>query len=206
MLLDEKLLQIEREKAKKEKREKRIQEIREDFLRQEREQKPVQKWMEELKNGKVTIDGKELLCETINLFDENIPVYVFPEDVARIIDENHFAIVAYRELEIGTNLTFFKESLCVENEMLFQQKLSEQYKTDKLTYYPMDTGKINSAHRELCYAAGIITSAAGGVWIINYYYQEKDGIVMGNYTCPLVKRFLFEHLFVAMLHGICEEG
>lgn len=206
MLLDEKLLQIEQEKIKREEKKKHIQEIREEFLRQEREQKSVQAWMEELKKGKVSLHEKEFLCETITFFDENIPLYVFPEDVARIIEENHLAIVAYRELEIGTNLTFLKEPLCVENEIIFQQKLSEQYKVDKITYYPMNTGKVHSSYRNLFYAAGIMTSAVGGIWNMNYYYQEKNGIVMGNYTCPLVKRFFFEHLFVAMLHGICGEG
>ena len=202
---EEKLLQIEQEKAQKEVKENRIREIREEFLKQEREQKSIQEWMEELKKGKVTIDENEFLCEKIKLFDENIPLYVFSEDIVKIIQENHLAIVSYRELELGMNLTFLRGSLCVENEIVFQQKLSEQYKTDKITYYPMDTGKIHSAYKILTYATGIITSSVGGIWIINYYYQKKDGIVMGNYTCPLVKRFSFEHLFVAMLNGICEE-
>ena len=135
MLLDEKLLQIEQEKAQKEVKENRIREIREEFLKQEREQKSIQEWMEELKKGKVTIDENEFLCEKIKLFDENIPLYVFSEDIVKIIQENHLAIVSYRELELGMNLTFLRGSLCVENEIVFQQKLSEQYKTDKITYY-----------------------------------------------------------------------
>ena len=121
MLLDEKLLQIEQEKAQKEVKENRIREIREEFLKQEREQKSIQEWMEELKKGKVTIDENEFLCEKIKLFDENIPLYVFSEDIVKIIQENHLAIVSYRELELGMNLTFLRGSLCVENEIVFQQ-------------------------------------------------------------------------------------
>ncbi len=121
MLLDEKLLQIEQEKAQKEVKENRIREIREEFLKQEREQKSIQEWMEELKKGKVTIDENEFLCEKIKLFDENIPLFVFSEDIVKIIQENHLAIVSYRELELGMNLTFLRGSLKMDLLILIKE-------------------------------------------------------------------------------------
>ena len=48
MFLDEKLLQIEAEKNKREKQEKRFQEIKEDISQQEREQKTVEDRIREL--------------------------------------------------------------------------------------------------------------------------------------------------------------
>ena len=156
MLLDEKLLQIEQEKAQKEVKENRIREIREEFLKQEREQKSIQEWMEELKKGKVTIDENEFLCEKIKLFDENIPLYVFSEDIVKIIQENHLAIVSYRELELGMNLTFLRGSLCVENEIVFQQKLSEQYNVSYEYDYYEKLSDLQKKYLEEYIQAGLV--------------------------------------------------
>ena len=58
MFLDEKLLQIEAEKNKREKQEKRFQEIKEDISQQEREQKTVEDRIRELDCKLVEIKGK----------------------------------------------------------------------------------------------------------------------------------------------------
>lgn len=205
MFLDEKLLRVESEKAEREKREKCLQEIREDFLKKEREQKTVEERIAELRLGKAVIDEKDISCERRNLLDERVPVFVFPEDVDRIFQENSIATIIYRTLGIGTNLTILKEPLRVGNEALFQKGLTEQYQKDQITYYPLDTGSMKSADRKLQYATGVITSAIGGVFIINFYCGEKGGTVTGNYTCQLTRRYAFEHLFLAMLRLMYEE-
>ena len=66
MFLDEKLLQIEAEKNKREKQEKRFQEIKEDISQQEREQKTVEDRIRELDCKLVEIKGKNFVCKLIS--------------------------------------------------------------------------------------------------------------------------------------------
>lgn len=65
MFLDEKLLQIEIEQEKREKQEKHLEEIKQNFIRQEKEQKSIDDWISELKQKTILLDGKEYLCEKI---------------------------------------------------------------------------------------------------------------------------------------------
>ena len=57
MHLDEKLLQMRMESKKQEEVKKHLQDIKEDILRQEREQKPIQEWVRELTCNLVDIKG-----------------------------------------------------------------------------------------------------------------------------------------------------
>lgn len=199
MFLDEKLLQTESNWKEQEKRERYLTEIREDILRQELEQKTVEERVGELKCETVEIEGREFLCEKRRLLDSRIPVFVFPEDVDGIFEENNVATVFYRTLEIGTNLTFINQPAVIKNEAEFQKKLTEQYFKDKLTYYPLETGNFRSGNHRICYAEGVLTSAAGGVFINNFYCSGKKRTITGNYTCRLAKRYTFAHLFQAMV-------
>lgn len=200
MFLDEKLLQLEREKEKKDNREQLLQEKKEEILKQEREQKSVVDFISEIKSGVVVIDGKEYQCEREFLLDGNVTTYIFSEDVVKIIQENNVATIFYNKLEIGANLTFFKVPAVIKNEKIFQEQLIGQYKKDKITYYPLETGSFMSGNRKIRYATGVTTSAVGGIFIINFYSVQKGETVIGNYTCRLIKRYSFEHLFLAMLH------
>ena len=56
MYLDEKLLQMEADQEKRKKHEKHVNEIKEELIRQEQEQKSVDDWISELRQKKVTID------------------------------------------------------------------------------------------------------------------------------------------------------
>lgn len=205
MFLDEKLLQIKAEQEKREKQEKHLQEIREEFIRKDREQKSVEDWICDLKQKIITIEGKEFLCEKKLLLNQHVEVFIFPEDVARIFEENNVATVFYQTLEIGTNITFLKQPAVVKNEIEFQEKLTKQYLKDKLTYYPLETGSIPLGKDKVCYAEGILTSAVGGIFINNFFHSRKKRTIIGNYTCKLLKRYSFEHLFRAMLTLIFEE-
>ena len=68
----------------------------------------------ELKLGRVELDGREFQCEKRRLLNSRIPVFVFPEDVDRIMEENNVATVFYRTLEIGTNLTFINQPAVIK--------------------------------------------------------------------------------------------
>lgn len=199
MLLDEKLLQIEAEQEKREKQEKHLEEIKEDFIRQEQEQKSVDDWVYELKQKKLIVDDKEYMCEKKPLLNRRAAAIILSDDVARIIEENNIATVFYRSLEIGTNITFLDQLAVIKNDMEFQEKLTEQYLRDKLTYCPLETGKFISAKRKVYYAEGVLTSAAGGVFINNFYCSGKKETITGNYTCVLVRRYSYENLFRAMI-------
>lgn len=199
MFLDEKLLQIESSKSEQEKREQHLTEIRDDILRQELEQKTVEDRVRELKSETVEIEGREFLCEKRRLLDSRVPVFIFPEDVDRIFEENNVATVFYRTLEIGTNLTFVNQPAVIKNEAEFQKKITEQYLKDKLTYYPLETGNFRSGNYRICYAEGVLTSAVGGVFINSFYCSGKKRTITGNYTCRLAKRYIFEYLFQAMV-------
>lgn len=205
MYLDEKLLQIEAEQEKREKQEKHLKEIKEDFIRQEQEQKSVDDWVCELKHKKVIIDGREYLCEKKPLLDQRAAAFILSDDVAKIIEENNIATVFYRSLEIGTNITFLEQPAAIKNDTEFQEKLTVQYLRDKLSYRPLETGKFLSAKRKVYYAEGFLTSAAGGVFINNFYCSGKKGTITGNYTCILLRRYSYENLFRAMIRLMFEE-
>lgn len=205
MDFDEKLLQLEKERDQKEDQKKLWQEKKEEILRQEREQKPVEDFVSEIRSGAVTIDGREYCCERKTLLNGDAATYIFPEDAVKIIEENNVATVFYNELEAGTNLTFLRVPVVIKNENVFQKKLAEQYKKDKIDYLPLETGSLVSGKRKICYATGVTTSAVGGIFIINFFSIGKKGTVTGNYTCRLARRYSFEHLFLAMLLMMFEE-
>lgn len=205
MFLDEKLLQLELERVREEDRERLLEETKELILKQEREQKSVDQAVAELKSGVAVIDGKEFKSEITGLLKGNAVTFVFPEDVEQIIEENNISTVFYKTLEIGANLTYLKVPLAIKNENMFQTKLAEQYAGEKITYYPLETGNLRSGNKTIRYAAGVTTSAAGGIFIINFYYTGHRGTVTGNYTCRLIKRYTFQNLFIAMLQLMCEE-
>lgn len=205
MFLDEKLLQIEAEQKKQEKLQKQLQEVREDIFNQEREQKSVDDRICELKNKMVEINGKNFLCEKKKVLGNHITVFVFPEDVDRLFEENNMATVFYRTLEIGTNITFLNQPAVIKNQKEFQENLTRQYRKDKLTYYPLETGIIVSGKYKICFAEGIVNSAVGGVFINNFYCSGKKRTITGNYTCRLMQRYSFGNLFRAMLTQMFEE-
>ncbi len=205
MFLDEQLLRAEYSRKEQEKREQHLTEIREDILRQEREQKTVEERICELKLGRVELDGREFQCEKRCLLNSRTPVFVFPEDVDRIMEENNVATVFYRTLEIGTNLTFINQPAVIKNEAEFQKKITEQYFRDKLTYYPLETGNFRSGNYRICCAEGALASAVGGVFINNFYCSGKKRTITGNYTCRLAKRYTFGHLFQAMISRMFQE-
>lgn len=205
MYLDEKLLQAEAEREKQEKQEKHLKKIREDFIRQKQEQKSVDDWVSEIKQKIAIIEGREYLCEKKPLLDRRAAIFIISEDVATIIEENNIATVFYRSLEIGTNITFLDQPAVIKNDMEFQKKLTEQYLKDKLSYRPLETGKFLLAKRKVYYAEGFLTSAAGAVFINNFYCSSKRGTVIGNYTCILRKQYSYENLFRAMIRLMFEE-
>lgn len=205
MFLDEKLLQIEKEQIKQKKQEQYLKEIKEDILEQEQKQKSVEDWLHELKHKTVIIDDKEYLCEKQMLLDGHAAACILTDDVERIIEENNIATVFYRTLEIGTNITFLNQPAVVKDETEFQEKLSSQYLKDKIAYCPLETGCFKPAEKRICFAEGIVTSAAGGVFINNFFCSGKEWMISGNYTCILLKRYTYEHLFRAMIRFMFEE-
>ena len=205
MFLDEQLLQKEIENEKRENLEKHLQDIKEDISRQEREQKSVDDWIREIDCKLVDINGKKLVSEKKRVAGNHISIFVFPEDVEKIIEDQNVATVIYRTLEIGTNTTFFNQPSVIKNQKEFQAKLIKQYAQDKLTYSPLESGILESGKYKICFAEGVVTSAIGGVFINNFFCSGKKRAIIGNYSCRLVQRYTFRNLFRAMLTKMFEE-
>ena len=195
MFLDEKLLQIEAEKNKREKQEKRFQEIKEDISQQEREQKTVEDRIRELDCKLVEIKGKNFVCERKKVAGDHISIFIFPDDVDRIIEEN----------KIGTSTTFLNQPSVIKNQKEFQDKLIKQYLQEKRTYYPLEAGVLKSGKYKICFAEGVFTSAVGGVFVNNFFCGGNKRTIIGNYSCRLVERYTFGNLFRAMLTQMFEE-
>lgn len=205
MFLDEKLLQKEIENKKQENLKKHLQDIKEDIAQQEREQKSVEDWIRELECKLVEINGKKYECEKKRVAGNHISIFVFPEDVEKIIEDHNVATVIYRTLEIGTNTTFLNQPSVIKNQKEFQFKLIKQYSQDKLTYCPLESGVLVSGKYKICFAEGVVTSAVGGVFINNFVCSGKKRAIIGNYSCRLVQRYTFGNLFRAMLTKMFEE-
>ena len=58
MFLDEILVQQEIERSRGDKGQ-RLEEIKEEILKKQREQKPIPEFVEELRNGSVTLGGRD---------------------------------------------------------------------------------------------------------------------------------------------------
>lgn len=209
MFLDEKLIQMElRRKAKEESREEaeRVEMLKEEILRQERDQKPISDFIRELKAGIVDIDGIKYLDEKQDFFNQYSRLYVFRDDVEQIIQNEGSVTVVYKTLEMAINLMWIHAPMVIKDEKEYQKKMEEQLKQDRIPYHPLDTGRLQSGETTVCYASGITAGPIGHVLSIHFYYKAKEGFMVGSYTCELLKRYSFEHLFLAMLHLICEEN
>lgn len=205
MFLDEELVQIElRRNTKPEENEERDK-IKKDILRQEKEQKPIPDLINELTSGKIIIDEIEYPCEKVSYFENRSNLYICSDDVEKTIQNVQGLTVIYKTLEIGINLTFMKAPLAIKNVREYQKKLSAHMKQSNVPYIPMDTDTLYSGETLISYATGITTSSVGGIYIIHFYYKNKGAVISGNYTCRLLRRYSFEHLFLAMLHLICKE-
>ncbi len=206
MFLDEKLLQNELEKRKQEEREKQVQEIKEDISRQEREQKSVEDWICELDRELVEIHGKKYACEKKRVAGNHINIFIFPEDVERIMEEGNVATVVYRTLEIGTNTTFLNRPSVIKSHKEFKDKLALQYQQEKRTYYPLESGVLVSGNYKVCFAEGVFPSAIGGMFVNNFFCGGNKRTIIGNYTCRLTARYTYGNLFRAMLTQMFKEG
>lgn len=205
MFLDETILQKEIENKKRDDLKKRLQDVKEDIFRQEREQKSVEDWIQELNCKLVEINGKKFVCEKKKVAGNHISIFIFPEDVEKIIEDQNVATIIYRTLEIGTNATFLNQPSVIRNQKEFQDKLIKQYLQDKITYCPLESGVLESGKYKICFAEGVVTSAIGGVFINNFICSGKKRAIIGNYSCRLVQRYAFGNLFRAMLIKMFEE-
>lgn len=206
MFLDEKLLQAELDKRKREEQEKQVQEIKEDISRQEREQKSVEDWIRELECKSVDIHGKKYACERKRVAGNHINIFIFPECVERIMEEGNVATVVYRTLEIGTNATFLNRPSVIKSHKEFKDKLALQYQQEKRTYYPLESGVLVSGNYKVCFAEGVFPSAIGGMFVNNFFCGGNKRTIIGNYTCRLTARYTYGNLFRAMLTQMFKEG
>jgi len=202
MYLDEKLVQIELKKSAVPDSNEEIERIKEEILRQEREQKPIADFVAELNDQKVVIRGMEYDCEKQSFLNGHIGLYMFPQDIEKIMEEDQAVSIVYNTLEAGVNLMLVKGPLVIKNEKEYQNKMKEQFRKDKISYAPLDTGRLRCGDTKVSYASGITTSTVGGVFVIHFYYPCKAGIILGSFTCQLLERYTFEHLFLAMLETI----
>jgi len=197
MFLDEKLVQAELKRQAKPddmgETERAIEEIR----RQEAGQKTVNQFIDELKAGVVVIDELAYRCE------KQGQLYIFSDDIEKNVKQENAVIISYKTLEMGINLMYLMSPLVIKNEKEYQKQM--HFRQNGVPYYPVDTGKLKSGVTKIFYATGLTTSPIGGIFVLHYYFKTKAGFASGNYTCRLLKRYSFEHLFLAMLHLMCEE-
>ena len=151
------------------------------------------------------IKGVKYVCEKKRVVDNHIGIYIFPEDVEKIIEDSNVATIIHHTLEIGINVTFLNQPAVIKNQKEFQAKLIRQYKQDKLDYCPLDAGVLTSGKYKVCFAEGIATSAVGGVFINNFFCGGKKRTIIGNYSCRLTERYSLGNLFRAMLTQMFEE-
>jgi len=199
MFLDEKLVQMELKRQAKADDGEELERAKEEIRHQAATQKTVYQFIDELRAGAVVIDEVEYRCE------KQEQLYLFPDDIENIVKQENSILVAYKTLEMGINRMYLAGALVVKNEKEYQKQMQAHFRQSGVPYYPIDTGKLKSGNTNIFYAVGLTTSPIGGIFVLHYYYKTKTGFASGNYTCRLLKRYSFEHLFLAMLHLMCEE-
>lgn len=205
MFLDEILVQKEIERTQKG-TDQRFEEIKAEILQKEKDQKAISEYILELKNEIVIIGDIEYKCKKIKVLDEAAVIYNFQDDLVQLFEEKPIASVLYRTLEISATVSFLQMPIIIKNEQEYQQTLKKQLRASEVPYEPVDSGNLISGSTKIFYATGITYNAAGGLYIINYFYLKKNGFVTGSFTCKLLERYTFENLFLAMLHLLCEES
>lgn len=205
MFLDEILVQKEIERTQKGSKQK-YEEIKAEILQKEKEQKAIYEYLLELQKEIVIIGDKEYKCKKIEVLDDAATLYIFQDDLAQLFEEKPVASVLYRTLEISATVSFLQMPVIVKNEHEYQQILKEQLYAADVPYQPVDSSNLISNNTKIFYATGITYNAAGGMYIINYFYLKEKGFVSGSFTCKLLERYTFENLFLAMLQLMCEEN
>lgn len=205
MFLDEKLVKSELKRNAKPDDNEEIERLKEEILRQEKEQRPVSEFIGELRAGKLIVDEVEFTCERTAFFEERSYLYLCREDMERMLHNEPGFTVIYKTLEMGINLAYMKEPMVIKNEKEYQKQMKEHLRRNQVPYYPVNTGRLTSGGTRISYASGITTSSIGGIYVVHFYYKRKGHVMLGSFSCSLLRRYSFEHLFMAMLHLICEE-
>ena len=188
MFYDELLVKKEIEEGQK--KADRRREIREEIVRQQRQQKEIRAYMEELQAGIVEIAGRRYACEKKEALGGAACLYVFSEDIEQIRLEKTAASVIFHRLAAAC---------CVQ----YLPRLSQRLRDTGIFYEPVEEGSLLSGKRRICYACGVSANASGGVYAVNYYFPVERGFVTGSFSCKLCDRFVFAHLFLAMLRLMC---
>lgn len=204
VFLDEILVQKEMERTRRNNGQ-RLEEIKEEILKKEREQKIIPEFITEIRNGIVTIEGKDYRCERKVVLDGAASIIIFPDDVEQIIENKPAAHIQYRTLLIGENIFYIQAPIVIKDEQEYQQNLKELLQKEHVTYQPIDTGNFMAGSQKVCYVTGITANIAGMLFTINYFYMDKSGFTSGNFTCKLLDRFTFENFFLAKLYLMGEK-
>lgn len=204
MFLDEILVQMETDGSQKQ-TGRNYDEIKEEILRKEREQKPISEFILELNSGCVVIGEKRYLCEKRRVLSDRANMFLFAEDLAQLDEETNTVNVSYLTLEIACTLGFLQAPSVVKNETEYQKLLKKQLDSLKIPYEPVDVGNFSFGNQKIRYVSGITTNMVGGLFTINYYIEEQNHTLAGSFTCKLLERYTFEHLFMAMMQLLLEE-
>ncbi len=198
MFLDEILVQQEIERSRGDKGQ-RLEEIKEEILKKQREQKPIPEFVEELRNGSVTLGGRTYRCEQKQVLEGAVSVLLLPDDVEQVIENKPAAHIQYRSLQIGETVFYVDSPVMIKDEQEYQNSLVQELKRGQIPYQPIDTGHMKQGKQTICYATGITVNVAGALFIINYFITGRPGFVSGNLICKLQERFTFENFFLAKL-------
>ena len=115
MFLDEILVQQEIERSRGDKGQ-RLEEIKEEILKKQREQKPIPEFVEELRNGSVTLGGRTYRCEQKQVLEGAVSVLLLPDDVEQeyqnsLVQELKRGQIPYQPIDTG-HMKQGKQTIC----------------------------------------------------------------------------------------------
>ena len=134
MFLDEILVQQEIERSRGDKGQ-RLEEIKEEILKKQREQKPIPEFVEELRNGSVTLGGRTYRCEQKQVLEGAVSVLLLPDDVEQVIENKPAAHIQYRSLQIGETVFYVDSPVMIKDEQEYRYGTYETGKADDLLCY-----------------------------------------------------------------------
>lgn len=196
-------LLVKKEIEEGQKKADRRREIREEIVRQQRQQKEIRAYMEELQAGIVEIAGRRYACEKKEALGGAACLYVFSEDIEQIRLEKTAASVIFHRLAAACCVQYLPMEISITQEKEYHDRLSQRLRDTGIFYEPVEEGSLLSGKRRICYACGVSANASGGVYAVNYYFPVERGFVTGSFSCKLCDRFVFAHLFLAMLRLMC---
>lgn len=205
ILWDEELIKAEVDAIKEKEAKRELHEIRNRIREKESNQKSIQSYYKELKEGFAEIDGVRFTVEMQSCFDHKISVPVIVDDMEYSDCQEKMVMYNYNQLEMSMNLIYINDIIKKMSPHAYMLEIRQQVKEANLIYEPVESGYLISGDNKLVFSSGITESPMGYLFNLSFYILAGQDSLTGGFTCRLRSRYSRQNLFKAMIQCFYEK-